>query len=482
MVVMPVSSAGDEERELADLRKLIGTDDLERLRPTGSSGGVAYPKKRPMGPAPSSGPASRKQQLEDEDSDPDSARSDLPEWIAPRHGVSARQPSGRYDPRSGVSARQPSGRYSMRSARSVRSARYGSARYGEGEYLERRVSRREALNWYHKEINAHSEMLSNASRPHHTYASPMYVAGDVWMQAGKELAERAKSPPSPMRQHAAHVGGAHVRFPADDAGGYATLADVGGRLDQMALGASAGEQYMPSAAAMGGAGGAGASPARRGKGEMQDESRVGFREASEAPRPRRRVGISQTSRAGHERPTKRVVAPNSSRNAGHLSGRWTPSGAGGWDSSPARAVPYTLRGSKPVTDEPWARDNVEVDRSNMRNGGTPKKSARKVARPPEARPAWNNSKKTMWEASLTDERPQPGGGKMPEDAAGGGKAGPNFDNGGRDPAEAKRAAKAAKAAQALAGMGQPGGLMESVMQDVSDWQDWSVQWARTGRA
>jgi hypothetical protein len=48
---------------------------------------------------------------------------------------------------------------------------------------------------------------------------------------------------------------------------------------------------------------------------------------------------------------------------------WTPPG-GGWDSSPARAVPYSLRGVKAMTDEPWARDlEAATPSMSMEDGG-----------------------------------------------------------------------------------------------------------------
>ena len=46
-----------------------------------------------------------------------------------------------------------------------------------------------------------------------------------------------------------------------------------------------------------------------------------------------------------------------------------------WDSSPARAVPYTLRGTKPVTDEPWARDEAVYSESMNAHGATEKRGA-----------------------------------------------------------------------------------------------------------
>ena len=76
------------------------------------------------------------------------------------------------------------------------------------------------------------------------------------------------------------------------------------------------------------------------KGDMQEEEGL---DATEAPRPRRRAGASQTSRT-HDR-----VRSSGYGQTGKLSSRtpaknWKPNG--GWDSSPARAVPYALRGSK----------------------------------------------------------------------------------------------------------------------------------------
>ena len=47
-----------------------------------------------------------------------------------------------------------------------------------------------------------------------------------------------------------------------------------------------------------------------------------------------------------------------------------------WDSSPLRVVPHSLRGSKPVTDEPWARDEaLSKAKEEMAVGGAPAAAA-----------------------------------------------------------------------------------------------------------
>ena len=76
---------------------------------------------------------------------------------------------------------------------------------------------------------------------------------------------------------------------------------------------------------------------------------------------------------------------------------------GGWNSTPHRPVPYALRGSKPITDEPWARDNgingrdADVDPAALPrdavllHGGRKAKSKRQQTAP-DGRPAWDSSK------------------------------------------------------------------------------------------
>ena len=312
MVVMPGGSA-DEEQELADLRKLIGADNLDRLRPTGASSGVSYPTKRPVTvqePA-----KSQKQQIEDEDDLLDSDRE---------HPVPWDSRSGRANP---VRDEQLWKEYSL-SARKDRSARYGSARYGravhgfDAEYTNKYVSRKEALEWYHREMNEHSNMWAQRQYTNSLYSVGPYVAGDAWLHTSKQLElNRPRKSPSPPRKPIS----------------------------------SAPESYLRSR--QGAKSAAGAAAARRSKGDLQEEDAVAGQETSEAPKPRRRVGVSQTGRGTHSHSHGRTGGPKPSTSRG-APGRWTPPVSGGWDSSPLRATPYALRGMKPVTDEPWARPAV----------------------------------------------------------------------------------------------------------------------------
>lgn len=135
-----------------------------------------------------------------------------------------------------------------------------------------------------------------------------------------------------------------------------------------------------------------------GKASFQDEAGV----VNDAPKAaRRRGGASQTSRA-HER-SRPVARQNTSRNS--QARPWAPTA--GWDVSPARATPYALRGVKPVTNEPWARDeaiNRPGDESDIvQMGAAAKPGAKRMpkkAKPPssivEARPAWDGSKTTHY--------------------------------------------------------------------------------------
>ena len=129
-------------------------------------------------------------------------------------------------------------------------------------------------------------------------------------------------------------------------------------------------------------------PRPSGKGNVQDEAEA----VSDAPKFRRRaVGMSQTSRL-HERHRPLAGRQGTSR---HTRSKWVPPTVG-WDASPARAVPYTLRGTRPVTDEPWARDeainrNAEMEGIQSKAAGK-RAGKKKAALSMDSRPAWDSSK------------------------------------------------------------------------------------------
>jgi hypothetical protein len=77
----------------------------------------------------------------------------------------------------------------------------------------------------------------------------------------------------------------------------------------------------------------------------------------------------------------------------------------GWNSSPLRHTPHTLRGSKPMTDEPWTRDERANRRPELNDAGhrgreddaeKRRRKNKKPATPIDGRPAWDSSKTTFW--------------------------------------------------------------------------------------
>ena len=397
-----------EEQEIADLRRLIGDTDLDRLRPTGGTAGVNYPgaqmsKFRQMGPSAKQQVATehpddvRRQRLQKQHDlqDEDGDESDRPEWDT-RPGQAT---PVRAEDMSAFKER----------TQSARREKYGSARYGKGQYTNQYVSRKEALQWYHREMEDHTLMWRMRQEANAAYKAPLYVAGDAWLQTGKELEERHRPPSraaSPNSKHAAFLdqgqgggggyGGGGGQGGGGGGGGYAALADLSGvSIDAYAQ--AAGRRAAPPAA----------TPSRARKWDLQEEGEVGGQDAGEAPKAHRgrRTGASQTSRAADRRHKGYGAAAANTTARGPNSSRWVPSG--GWDSSPLRNTPYALRGAKPVTDEPWARDEAlsrNMEEKTLKLSPGKARAGRKGAnaKPPSAanvsfQPAWDSSKRTAWD-------------------------------------------------------------------------------------
>jgi hypothetical protein len=161
LAVVAMGSMTDEEKELQDLRKLIGDGDLDRLRPTGATSGVAIP-----GRVEADALRRQRQQKQREQDEDDLDFDEQPAWDSR---------SGRAAPvraEAMVSGRREGWKLE---AMSARREKYGSARYGSGRYHEERISRKAALEWYHRELEDHSyqwrarqETNAACTRPHVT--------------------------------------------------------------------------------------------------------------------------------------------------------------------------------------------------------------------------------------------------------------------------------------------------------------------------
>ena len=370
-------AASTEEKELAELRQLLGDDELNRLRPTGAAtkAYAAYTPARRAATAPVSkggGAGGTKQQAAFEDEGASDSDSEV--VTAKPSGPSARAP---WDDRSGRASEHLSAR--QRSSRDSRREKYGSARYGAGEYTSQYISRKQALQWYHKELDRHADLWQMRQMQTAAYMAPLYVAAEARHKHSKEIEARPR-PPSRVSFRDASLS------------------------ERMPTGAQQQQQQRTTATAS--------------KGDLQEEGEVGTQEASEqAMRGRKGGRISQTSRAPGGATRSSILRAEASRTSrtpaagnGQTSSRWAPSS--GWDSSPLRTVPHTLRGSKPVTDEPWQRDEelknrlkAETDRKFGAGGGKKARAASagsngsKTSSPSlDSRPAWDSSKRTAWDA------------------------------------------------------------------------------------
>jgi len=260
----------DEQRELRELRAMIGNDDLDRLRPTGAGAGVSFPGKEKIQPAAPKPAVVKKAVMHDE------GRS-----------VEFAEDTGGWDSRP---FRQAD--YEVHgSAR--RQARRDSARDYSARHHTPYVSKRAAIENYKREMANHTAMWREqraVESMEAEYRWDMYLQRCEWQdrqraqQQQLQLEHRRQSPPQ-----------------AEERGGKAAL---------------------------------------------QDEDAV---VGDVAPKPRRRVGASQTSRGNQER-GRRPQGTHTSRGKS-----WVPPSQG-WNASPMRSTPYALRGTKPITNEPWAKD------------------------------------------------------------------------------------------------------------------------------
>lgn len=421
----------DEERELAELRQLIGDADLERLRPTSSAATGSSPSNMlaQFAPAPPT-----------QSSRPFTGRRESPRRIIPESRWSADR-SARKSARGPLS---PPGQY---------------------------ISRRAALDEYHKELADHAKMLETEKMMvTGGMSKAMFIAGDhalvmqdelpfrpspsaSLVRAARGVAEepvyssfapltsqglavhdrmqQQPSPPAHAQQYQQSTSPSQPQPPQQQ---LRRRSPMGGGVRPMSSRAFNGGNAFVDAALNG----AGAMVADgvgvRGKGEMQAEGDG----AHDVPLAQRRgAGRAQTSRP-HDGPSRyrNVRSSGYGQTSRAAQPKPRPFVGPGWDASPARSVPYTLRGSKPVTNEPWAADEAVNRNADLEKRGTldtPLERAAgggKVTPPPsgrpgaaskakkknratwdssktttfESRPAWDNSKTTAWDVSVVQDR------------------------------------------------------------------------------
>jgi hypothetical protein len=340
-----------EAREIRELRQMIGDSELERLRPTGGGAGVSFPgKDRPGNSFPTAANASqlaRKATLQDE------RRGERDSWDARVFHPTDFATSARRE--RFMSARMPSASVPF-------------------------ISKRAALESYKREMADHTIMW----RQQRAYTQ---MEWDYYRQQ-REWELSFSSP----AQLTASALAAHDAVAPEPGTPPAALAGEAGQPDAAAsVTANAAEASVlePAATAH-----FQPDPQRAArKGELQEEEAG----ARDSPKFRRRgqgvgQGVSQTSRV-HERHRPPAGRQRTSRQ---VRSKWVPPTLG-WDASPARAVPYTLRGTRPVTDEPWARDeainrNAEMEGVGGHRAGTKRGGKKKPAVAIENRPAWDSSK------------------------------------------------------------------------------------------
>lgn len=357
----------DEEAELAELRALIGDADLERLRPT-SAAATSSMLSQFSSPPPRAPTTGRREQRQK------------------HQHQHQQQPQHQY--------MQP--RFPESSWTADRSARKGSARSPAsppGHF----ISRRAAIAEYHARLAGHAKMLEEEKMlVTGGMCKAMFIAGDHALVMQDEFASTARGSASET-QSPVH-GSSFAPLTSQE------LTSHNGNSIQSRRGGSVDAQR---AADFGGRGG------NAGKGEMHDEEYVG-RDTAPAHRG---PGRAQTSR-GHEGLGVPSARYKHVRSSGYgqtsRSAKPRPFVGPGWDSSPARSVPYALRGSKPITNEPWAVDDAINRKGGLEKRGgldTPPDGGSTVAKatpPASGRPsAFRSAKKRVspmrpaWDGSKT---------------------------------------------------------------------------------
>ena len=331
----------DEEHELKALREMIGDNELARLRPTGSTG-VTFPgKERVIRYHPTTADTNQKleQQEESESWDPRPFR-------AAELAMSARRESRE------------------------RSARYLSSRYGpSGAPI---ISKKDALAIYHRDLEMNREMWRQ-QRAVEKMEMEQFLEERAYkhernLKVAKErlLAAAAEAPLALDYQEPGVVTGGD---PGSDGGSMAASSEDPGatRASDAAM-----QRRAPPRTAS-------------GKGSLNDEGDV----ITDGASRRTIAAAAQTSRTDdHQR--RGGGSSGYGQSTGRRAKAWTPP-TEGWNASPVRHTPYALRGTRPVTDEPWARDaesmsrsafgvRVEIDRPG------PHKSVTSASRKPKAKP------------------------------------------------------------------------------------------------
>ena len=339
----------DEEHELKALREMIGDNELARLRPTGSTG-VTFPgKERVIRYHPT--PADTNQKLEQQE---ESESWDPRPFRAAELAMSARRESRE------------------------RSARYLSSRYGpSGAPI---ISKKDALANYHRDLEMNRDMWRQ-QRAVEKIEMEQFLEERAYkhernLKIAKErlLAAAAEAPLALEYQEPGVVTGAwggdpgKGGDPGSDCGSVAASSEDPGAT--RASDAVMQRRAPPRTAS--------------GKGSLNDECDVITDGA-----PRRTIAATaQTSRADdHQR--RGGGSSGYGQSTGRRAKAWTPP-TEGWNASPVRNTPYALRGTRPVTDEPWTRDaesmsrsafgvRVEIDRPG------PHKSVTSASRKPKAK-------------------------------------------------------------------------------------------------
>ena len=331
----------DEEHELKALREMIGDNELARLRPTGSTG-VTFPgKERVIRYHPT--PADTNQKLEQQE---ESESWDPRPFRAAELAMSARRESRE------------------------RSARYLSSRYGpSGAPI---ISKKDALAIYHRDLEMNREMWRQ-QRAVEKMEMEQFLEERAYkhernLKVAKErlLAAAAEAPLALDDQEPGVVTGGD---PGSDGGSMAASSEDPGATH--ASDAAMQRRAPPRTAS--------------GKGSLNDEGDV----ITDGASRRTIAAAAQTSRTDdHQR--RGGGSSGYGQSTGRRAKAWTPP-TDGWNASPVRNTPYALRGTRPVTDEPWARDaesmsrsafgvRVEIDRPG------PHKSVTSASRKPKAKP------------------------------------------------------------------------------------------------